>query len=44
MFDITWSALAAQAFTGLVLGGILVLMATGLSLIFGLLTVVNCVE
>ncbi len=34
-------ALAAQAFTGLVLGGIYVLMAIGLSLIFGLMTVVN---
>ena len=41
MFDISLSTLAAQAFTGLVLGGILVLMAIGLSLIFGLMTVVN---
>jgi branched-chain amino acid transport system permease protein len=41
MFDISLTALAAQAFTGLVLGGILVLMAVGLSLIFGLMTVVN---
>ncbi|MGH7333762.1 MAG: branched-chain amino acid ABC transporter permease, partial [Candidatus Rokuibacteriota bacterium] len=41
MPDITLSALAAQVFTGLVLGGILVLMAIGLSLIFGLMTVVN---
>jgi branched-chain amino acid transport system permease protein len=39
--EITASALAAQIFTGLVLGGILVLLATGLSLIFGLMTVVN---
>jgi branched-chain amino acid transport system permease protein len=39
--DITLSALAAQLFTGLVLGGILVLLAIGLSLIFGLMTVVN---
>jgi branched-chain amino acid transport system permease protein len=39
--DITMSALAAQLFTGLVLGGILVLLAIGLSLIFGLMTVVN---
>jgi branched-chain amino acid transport system permease protein len=39
--DITLSALAAQLFTGLVLGGLLVLLATGLSLIFGLMTVVN---
>jgi branched-chain amino acid transport system permease protein len=41
VIDISASALAAQAFTGLVLGGILVLMAIGLSLIFGLMTVVN---
>jgi branched-chain amino acid transport system permease protein len=41
MFDISFAALVAQVFTGLVLGGILVLMAVGLSLIFGLMTVVN---
>ena len=41
MPDITLSTLAAQLFTGLVLGGILVLLAIGLSLIFGLMTVVN---
>ena len=41
MPEITLSALAAQLFTGLVLGGILVLLAIGLSLIFGLMTVVN---
>ena len=40
MIDITASALA-QVFTGLVLGMIFVLLAIGLSLIFGLLTVVN---
>src|SRR5438093_11995759 len=39
--DVSLAALAAQAFTGLVLGGILVLLAIGLSLIFGLMTVVN---
>jgi branched-chain amino acid transport system permease protein len=39
--DITLSALAAQVFTGLVLGMIYVLLAIGLSLIFGLMTVVN---
>ena len=39
--DISLTALAAQVFTGLVLGGILVLLAIGLSLIFGLMTVVN---
>jgi branched-chain amino acid transport system permease protein len=41
MFDITLPALVAQVFTGLVLGGIFVLLAIGLSLIFGLMTVVN---
>ncbi len=41
MPDITATALAAQVFTGLVLGMIFVLLAIGLSLIFGLLTVVN---
>ena len=41
MFDVSASALAAQIFTGLVLGGIFVLLAIGLSLIFGLMTVVN---
>jgi branched-chain amino acid transport system permease protein len=39
--DITATAMAAQVFTGLVLGMIFVLLAIGLSLIFGLLTVVN---
>jgi branched-chain amino acid transport system permease protein len=39
--DISLAALAAQIFTGLVLGGIYVLLAIGLSLIFGLMTVVN---
>ena len=41
MADLTLAALAAQLFTGLVLGMILVLLAVGLSLIFGLMTVVN---
>ena len=41
MLDVSLSAVVAQVFTGLVLGGILVLMAIGLSLIFGLMTVVN---
>src|SRR5207244_5133563 len=41
MIDISMSALAAQVFTGLVLGMIYVLLAIGLSLIFGLMTVVN---
>jgi branched-chain amino acid transport system permease protein len=41
VIDISASALAAQLFTGLVLGGIFVLLAVGLSLIFGLMTVVN---
>ena len=41
MVDVSLAALAAQIFTGLVLGGIFVLLAIGLSLIFGLMTVVN---
>ncbi len=41
MIDLSLSALAAQVFTGLVLGMIFVLLAIGLSLIFGLMTVVN---
>ena len=41
VIDISASALAAQVFTGLVLGMIFVLLAIGLSLIFGLMTVVN---
>jgi branched-chain amino acid transport system permease protein len=41
VIEISASALAAQVFTGLVLGMIFVLLAIGLSLIFGLLTVVN---
>lgn len=41
MPELSLSALLAQLFTGLVLGGILVLLAIGLSLIFGLMTVVN---
>jgi branched-chain amino acid transport system permease protein len=39
--EFSLQALTAQVFTGLVLGGILVLLATGLSLIFGLMAVVN---
>jgi len=39
--DVSLAALAAQIFTGLVLGMIYVLLAIGLSLIFGLMTVVN---
>jgi branched-chain amino acid transport system permease protein len=41
IFDVPLSVLYAQIFTGLVLGGILVMLAIGLSLIFGLMTVVN---
>jgi branched-chain amino acid transport system permease protein len=41
MPDISLAALAAQVFTGLVVGMIFVLLAIGLSLIFGLMTVVN---
>jgi branched-chain amino acid transport system permease protein len=39
--DAALAALVPQVFTGLVLGGIFVLLAIGLSLIFGLMTVVN---
>src|ERR1700757_839090 len=41
MFDVSLTALAAQVFTGVVIGMIFVLLAIGLSLIFGLMTVVN---
>src|SRR2546422_11761189 len=41
MFEIPLSALTAQVFTGLVIGMVFVLLAIGLSLIFGLMTVVN---
>src|SRR5687767_824655 len=41
MMDISLAALAAQVFTGVVIGLIFVLLAIGLSLIFGLMTVVN---
>jgi branched-chain amino acid transport system permease protein len=41
VLDVSLAALAAQVFTGLVLGMIFVLLAIGLSLIFGLMTVVN---
>src|SRR5256712_4029146 len=41
MPDISIAMLATQLFTGLVLGMIFVLLAIGLSLIFGLMTVVN---
>lgn len=39
--DVTFDLLALQLFTGLALGAIYVLLAVGLSLIFGMLTVVN---
>jgi len=41
MSGITLDLLALQIFTGLALGSVFVLLAVGLSLIFGLLTVVN---
>ncbi len=41
MLDVSLPALLTQVFTGLVLGMIFVLLAIGLSLIFGLMTVVN---
>ena len=39
--SMTLDLLALQLFTGLALGAIYVLLAIGLSLIFGMLTVVN---
>ena len=39
--EITLNLLALQLFTGLALGAVYVLLAVGLSLIFGMLTVVN---
>src|SRR4029450_7904746 len=41
MMDFSLAAVLPQIFTGLVLGMIFVLLAIGLSLIFGLMTVVN---
>src|SRR4029450_6563010 len=41
MMDISLAAVLPQIFTGLVLGMLFVLLAIGLSLIFGLMTVVN---
>lgn len=41
MMDIPLNLFLLQAFTGLALGSVFVLLAVGLSLIFGLLTVVN---
>jgi branched-chain amino acid transport system permease protein len=38
---LTWDLIALQLFTGLALGAVYVLLAIGLSLIFGMLTVVN---
>jgi len=41
MEGLTLDLLALQIFTGLALGAIYVLMALGMSLLFGMLTVVN---
>jgi branched-chain amino acid transport system permease protein len=41
MAGLTWDLIGMQAFTGLALGAVYVLLAIGLSLIFGMLTVVN---
>ncbi|MCK5446214.1 MAG: branched-chain amino acid ABC transporter permease, partial [Rhodospirillaceae bacterium] len=41
MANISLELLALQTFTGLALGSVFVLLGIGLSLIFGLLTVVN---
>ncbi len=41
MEGITWELVGLQLFTGLALGAVYVLLAVGLSLIFGMLTIVN---
>ena len=41
MAGLTWDLIGMQAFTGVALGAVYVLLAIGLSLIFGMLTVVN---
>jgi len=40
-FDVPWNVLALQLFFGLALGAVYVLLASGLSIIYGLLDVVN---
>ena len=39
--DISWTVILMQLFFGLALGSIFVLLASGLSIIYGLLDVVN---
>jgi branched-subunit amino acid ABC-type transport system permease component len=39
--DVSWTAILMQLFFGLALGSIFVLLASGLSIIYGLLDVVN---
>jgi branched-chain amino acid transport system permease protein len=41
LFDVPWNVIALQLFFGLALGSIFVLLASGLSIIYGLLDVVN---
>ena len=41
LFDVPWNVIALQLFFGLALGSIYVLLASGLSIIYGLLDVVN---
>ncbi len=41
MFDLPWNVLALQLFFGIALGCIFVILASGLSIIYGLLDVVN---
>jgi branched-chain amino acid transport system permease protein len=41
LFDLPWNVIALQLFFGLALGSIYVLLASGLSIIYGLLDVVN---
>ena len=41
LFDVPWNVLVLQLFFGLALGSVFVLLASGLSIIFGLLDVIN---
>ncbi len=41
LFDVPWNVIVLQLFFGLALGSIFVLLASGLSIIYGLLDVVN---
>lgn len=41
LFDVSWNVIVLQLFFGLALGSIFVLLASGLSIIYGLLDIVN---